>query len=161
VNAFPVVDVSRTAGWFSTAVPLVIDASLVNGSGDVDALLTTVTAQYRAIPREGFGYGVLRYLSGTLDMVPTPEVRFNHLGHHGPADPKALFRLASTTFVGGESPVLQGEEPLIGVKTFTADDQLIMQWDYRVRLHQRETIERLAERARTVLAGLVNHQPTA
>src|SRR5262249_2818427 len=56
---FPALDIARTVGWFAAAHPAVLDLA---GAADPRQALAAVAAQARAVPREGFGYGLLRYL---------------------------------------------------------------------------------------------------
>ncbi|WP_327141432.1 non-ribosomal peptide synthetase [Nocardia sp. NBC_01327] len=52
--------------------------------GAAEAALKLVKEQLRAVPRGGFGFGVLRYLdggtAGELGVLPEPQVGFNYLG---------------------------------------------------------------------------------
>jgi tyrocidine synthetase III len=62
-------DVTRTAGWFTTLYPFVID-------GDVRAAL-------RDVPRNGIGYAVARHLAPSMEALrafPEPGIAFNYLG---------------------------------------------------------------------------------
>ncbi|GLZ35227.1 hypothetical protein Lesp02_74140 [Lentzea sp. NBRC 105346] len=72
------VDLSRTVGWFTTLypVPLRVDTD------DVAALVKSVKEQLRAVPRNGIGYGALRYLGSSPrpDLAVAPQVLFNYLG---------------------------------------------------------------------------------
>ncbi|WP_330178910.1 amino acid adenylation domain-containing protein [Nocardia sp. NBC_01503] len=53
-------------------------------TGSAIAALKSVKDQLRAVPRGGFGYGLLRYLnsatSGELAAMPEPQLGFNYLG---------------------------------------------------------------------------------
>ncbi|WP_297626967.1 non-ribosomal peptide synthetase [Nocardia sp.] len=52
--------------------------------GSAEAALKVVKEQLRAVPRGGFGFGVLRYsgsgTAGELALLPEPQVGFNYLG---------------------------------------------------------------------------------
>ncbi|RVW08080.1 amino acid adenylation domain-containing protein [Prescottella agglutinans] len=72
-------DVSRTAGWFTTVYPVRLDVA----PDDVPSALKSVKEQLRRVPNNGFGYGALRYLNnsgGDLATGTTPPVLFNYLG---------------------------------------------------------------------------------
>lgn len=72
-------DVSRTAGWFTTVYPVRLDVA----PDDVPSALKSVKEQLRRVPNNGFGYGAMRYLSNTggeLATGTTPPVLFNYLG---------------------------------------------------------------------------------
>ncbi|MFF3750432.1 amino acid adenylation domain-containing protein [Streptomyces sp. NPDC002018] len=83
-------DLSRTVGWFTSAHPVRLDVSGVDlhaamaGGAAAGRLLKTVKEQIRAVPGDGLGYGLLRYLNdGTapaLADLPVPQIGFNYLG---------------------------------------------------------------------------------
>jgi non-ribosomal peptide synthase protein (TIGR01720 family) len=80
---FDDMDVSRTAGWFATEFPF-----LLNPGAAADPLdaLAAVTEQLRRIPDGGLGYGVLRYLcpddgpAARLCALPPVSVSLNYQG---------------------------------------------------------------------------------
>ncbi|WP_433562341.1 amino acid adenylation domain-containing protein [Nocardia sp. CA-151230] len=85
--AVPGADLSRTIGWFTTQVPVRLGPVAVeedSGADSVDSALKTVKEQLRAVPRGGFGYGLLRYLNTRtareLAALPDPQIGFNYLG---------------------------------------------------------------------------------
>ncbi|MBG6090820.1 non-ribosomal peptide synthetase [Actinomadura viridis] len=102
----PGVDLSRTAGWFTTIFPVRLDAGAVGraevraGGPALGTALKRVKEQLREIPDNGIGYGLLRpRLTGTAggdDAAPSscPQIAFNYLGRSavpegtdwGPAD---------------------------------------------------------------------------
>jgi amino acid adenylation domain-containing protein/FkbM family methyltransferase/non-ribosomal peptide synthase protein (TIGR01720 family) len=97
-------DLSRTAGWFTSIFPVRLD------SGDV----RHVKEQLRAVPDRGHGYGLLRERLAAHDA---PQVAFNYLGRFdetgsdsGGGDPTRLHPLTLTAAIAG--------------------DRLIARWDY-------------------------------
>ncbi|MBL1074582.1 amino acid adenylation domain-containing protein [Nocardia sp. 2] len=96
-DAVPGADLSRTVGWFTAQVPIrlgpVASERLSRSDSGSDALtpkraaamaLKSVKEQSRAVPRGGFGFGLLRYLNPAtareLAALPEPQVGFNYLG---------------------------------------------------------------------------------
>jgi hypothetical protein len=83
-DLFDDVDLSRTLGWFTTIFPLNLSTAM--DSNAVDAL-RTIHHQFRAVPKRGIGYGLLRYTSNSpenglqLRSQPQAEIAFNYLGH--------------------------------------------------------------------------------
>jgi amino acid adenylation domain-containing protein/non-ribosomal peptide synthase protein (TIGR01720 family) len=86
----PGADLTRTVGWFTTVHPVRFDlsgidvaAALDGGSAAADAL-RRVKESRRAVPDQGVGYTLLRYLNETTAAVlrvhPADEVGFNYLG---------------------------------------------------------------------------------
>ncbi|WP_345599935.1 amino acid adenylation domain-containing protein [Thermocatellispora tengchongensis] len=75
-------DTSRTVGWFTKMYPVRLDTA-----EDV----RQVKERLRAVPGQGLGYGLLRYLDPDagprLAAAPgRPQIGFNHLGRIGAAD---------------------------------------------------------------------------
>ena len=78
-DALPQVDVSRTAGWFTTVFPHVVDVR----ERPVHDRLREVKESLRRVPSSGAGYGILRYLAGNAGaqaLAARPAVSFNYLG---------------------------------------------------------------------------------
>ncbi|MFI7453013.1 amino acid adenylation domain-containing protein [Nonomuraea sp. NPDC049714] len=79
-------DLSRTVGWFTASFPLRIDLEPLGGAAgaDADGVVSLVMSGLRALPDDGIGYGLLRYLnpetSPILAGLPSAQVRFNYLG---------------------------------------------------------------------------------
>ncbi|MFI7498084.1 amino acid adenylation domain-containing protein [Streptomyces sp. NPDC049687] len=75
-------DLTRTVGWFTASHPVRLD-----GSGGAAHLVKRVKEQVRAVPGDGLGYGLLRYVNPeTADVLaglPSAQVGFNYLGRVG------------------------------------------------------------------------------
>ncbi len=142
-DLFDGIDVSRTAGWFTSLYPVRLDLP----RAPLSERLESATAQARETPSRGFGYGLLRYLRGAegLRDTPEPEVCLNHLGHTGRlGGGLGFFELAD------ESPgpqqgagVLRAH--LLDVETWIAGGRLHARWTYSRRAHRPETLQRLGE----------------
>jgi hypothetical protein len=52
-------DITRTLGWFTTLYPLSLELPDINLESEI---IKTVKEKLRAVPKRGFGYGLLRYL---------------------------------------------------------------------------------------------------
>jgi amino acid adenylation domain-containing protein/non-ribosomal peptide synthase protein (TIGR01720 family) len=85
------VDLSRTVGWFTSLYPVRLDTGRqdwrnISGArlGDV---LKQVKERLRAVPDNGIGYGLLRYLNPRTESVLAahgrPQIGFNYLGRMG------------------------------------------------------------------------------
>jgi len=92
---FAGVDVSRTAGWFASMFPLVLEPSPGQGEPPLARHIAGVQDSLRAVPHRGFGYGILRYLAKQHhagdpswqfldDDVLAPRIGFNYLGDGDP-----------------------------------------------------------------------------
>ncbi|MFG2243800.1 amino acid adenylation domain-containing protein [Spirillospora sp. NPDC048823] len=89
-DVVPGVDISRTAGWFTSIHPVRLDAGIADwaevrdGGSVVGTAVKKVKEQLRAVPGGGLGYGLLRYGGGEaaeeLAEVPPTQIAFNYLG---------------------------------------------------------------------------------
>lgn len=86
------VDLSRTIGWLTSQFPVALDFS---NSFDEQTIKNCFLA-LNAIPDKGIGFGVLKYLTSTHDVIQNclPDICFNYLGELGSdAREGALFTL--------------------------------------------------------------------
>nr|WP_280146408.1 condensation domain-containing protein [Bacillus amyloliquefaciens]MDH3090285.1 condensation domain-containing protein [Bacillus amyloliquefaciens] len=75
----PDIDISRTAGWFTSLYPVLLDMRVPDGSGEKTAhRIKTVKDMMRRVPHNGTGFGLLRYSRNIL--YKDPEISFNYLG---------------------------------------------------------------------------------
>ncbi|GCB53366.1 non-ribosomal peptide synthetase [Streptomyces sp. NL15-2K] len=89
-------DLSRTVGWFTSLYPVRLDPgeaggdALTTGGPGLVTALKAVKEQLRAIPDNGIGFGLLRYLNprtaAALAKFPEPQIGFNYLGRIGGSD---------------------------------------------------------------------------
>ena len=143
---FDEVDLTRTVGWFTSAYPMLVD---LHGVGsEVEALLPAVHEQLNAIPHNGIGYSILRYLGGfpetaeKLRQMPQTQISFLYLGQEKAADSgtESLFRpLAEPTGPAGDRR--QARTHALEVAVRTVDGRLAIGFVYSRNLHRRESIE--------------------
>ncbi|MEV5575413.1 amino acid adenylation domain-containing protein [Spirillospora sp. NPDC052269] len=90
-------DLSRTVGWFTVVHPVRLDvgrpdfARLRAGGDDAGEVVKRVKEQLRAVPEDGLGFGMLRYLNPdtgpALAALPVPRLGFNYLGRFAGGPP--------------------------------------------------------------------------
>jgi len=90
VSALNNVEVSRTVGWFSAPVPLLVSA---RPGASITSTLRSVEQRLRTLPNEGVGHSILRHLrEGYVDNGEPPlDVLLNHQGVLGSSDTSRLF----------------------------------------------------------------------
>ncbi|MET0396637.1 MAG: non-ribosomal peptide synthase/polyketide synthase [Longimicrobiaceae bacterium] len=157
---FPGVDLSRTVGWFTSLVPLLLETDPGHGPGET---LKSIKEQLRAVPERGVGHGVLRHLHpdpavrARLAAIPAPGILFNYLGQlDGTVGGDALFRPAAESRGPDRSP--RGPRGhRLEVTGMVFEGELRMDWMYGREVHERATVERVAERFAAELRALVAH----
>ncbi|WP_262705895.1 MULTISPECIES: non-ribosomal peptide synthetase [Streptomyces] len=148
-------DLSRTVGWFTEQHPVRLDpgpldwADVAAGGPSLGQAVKRIKEQIRAVPGDGAGYGLLRYLNprtaATLAELPRAAWGFNYLGRFtagqteedwapigaagplGGADPKMpLEHAVDLTLVTQDQP----EGPTL-VATWTWAGELLSEPDVR------------------------------
>src|SRR5215813_6957071 len=84
---FEDVDLTHTVGWFTSLFPVRLEAAGIDlddalaGGASLGRALKLVKEQLRAVPANGVGYGLLRYLNAQtgaeLTGLARPEIGFN------------------------------------------------------------------------------------
>jgi amino acid adenylation domain-containing protein/non-ribosomal peptide synthase protein (TIGR01720 family) len=153
------VDVSRTVGWFTTLFPICL--ALADPS-DAGADLRAVKEQLRRVPRNGIGYGILRYLGDQTDRQrlsdrPQPEILFNYLGQAGlsAGEDDLLRPLEADT---GQAYGPQNKRAhLIDINAQVIDGRLTVNWQYAPAYFLASTIQKVADSYLIELVQLINH----
>jgi non-ribosomal peptide synthase protein (TIGR01720 family) len=155
---FDDVDLTRTVGWFTTMFPVYLK---LEGSPDPGKSLDSVKEQLRKIPNHGIGYGLLRYLSPdrevrkALRSLPQPEISFNYLGQFSEdVSTRASVREAKESR-GSDYGPQNLRAHVVEVNGSVNNDRLQFRLTYSKNIHQRATIERVAQVFMETLRGLV------
>jgi non-ribosomal peptide synthase protein (TIGR01720 family) len=115
-------------------------------------LMEAVVAQYRAIPRHGIGYGMLRYLVVDEEIrrqcreASQPEVSFNYLGQFDAAvaAEHSWFKLATTSGGVLYDPRAHRAHPL-ELNGLIVLDRLQFSWCYSGEQYREATIAGVAQ----------------
>ncbi|XRQ13791.1 amino acid adenylation domain-containing protein [Actinomadura welshii] len=154
-DAVPGVDISRTAGWFTSIHPVRLDAGTATGG----AAVKKVKEQVRAVPAV-LGYGLLRYLDGDEELAePAPaQIAFNYLGRVDAGGDGGDWTLAPEELPPGEDPRMPAAHVLeINAVTRDLPDGPVLSatWTWPDGLLDRGAVRELAEGWCTALRDLV------
>jgi non-ribosomal peptide synthase protein (TIGR01720 family) len=149
--------IESAMGWFTSLFPVRFD--LAGAAPDPGAALKAVKDQLRAVPRHGFGYGLLRYLGpaeiqAELGQQPWPELCFNYLGQLDSPTLIEGFRSAGESR-GADHGAKNGRPFLIEINAAVRDGALHCTWSYSRAHHRDATVRRLADRLAEELRGLL------
>jgi non-ribosomal peptide synthase protein (TIGR01720 family) len=154
------VDLTRTVGWFTSLYPAVL--SVEADSGPAEAI-HAVKEQLRAIPQQGIGYGILRYLregpiAQRLAAQPQASVVFNYLGQLdvGAGGREGLF-LGATLAQGLSQSPESVRSHAVEITAYVSQGRLCVEWNYSRNRHRRETIRKWALGFVESLEQLVAH----
>jgi amino acid adenylation domain-containing protein/non-ribosomal peptide synthase protein (TIGR01720 family)/FkbM family methyltransferase len=154
------VDVSRTVGWFTAQVPVLLT---FERDARPEAALTAVKQQLRRVPRRGIGYGLLRYMSRdgetgrVLAALPEPEVSFNYLGQ---LDQVVSGEGVFTPLGGPVGPLrspLACRSHLIEINACVARGRFAADWVFSGSKHGLDTVQDLATRFADSLRAIIDH----
>ncbi|ASW01779.1 non-ribosomal peptide synthetase [Paraburkholderia aromaticivorans] len=149
-------DVSRTPGWLTSHYPVQFTLESTPA-----ATLGAVKDTLRAVPNKGLGFGVLRHYGdaatrAALTAVPRPRVTFNYLGQFDAPREAAL-----VPRFGGAGRERDPAGPLgnaLAIHAYidgAAARQLTIHWVYGATQFERATVEAIARRFESALAGLI------
>jgi non-ribosomal peptide synthase protein (TIGR01720 family) len=149
-HSFRNVDVSRTVGWFSNEIPLLLD---VGSARNLSEMIERVKEQVRGIPNHGVGYSVLRHLNkdSALLALPRPNLRLNNQGDLGEEEGSKLFRVIDSTF-GAD---LGMHEQLINITAITVNGCLTLQWLHDRSVYEEEDMRNLMENVISQIRSLI------
>ncbi|WP_141693643.1 non-ribosomal peptide synthetase, partial [Streptomyces sp. PTY087I2] len=174
-------DVSRTVGWFTSMYPVHLDPRIPDrewpdvwaGGPALGRVLKEVKEQLRAIPDNGIGYGLLRYLheeaGAALSALPTPQMSFNYLGRIAMADGDGDGDVADWSVLS-DVDLGDGRDPdmpvghALELNAVTQDQadgpRLSATWSWPSELFREDEVRALAEGWFKALGALVTHAET-
>jgi non-ribosomal peptide synthase protein (TIGR01720 family) len=124
---FGTLDITETVGWFTSVYPLVIT---FNSDRDFGELIKSVKEEYRALPYNGIGYGVLTKLAKDTQLCSLESKRqnqtivFNYLGtFDNLQNDNTFFRVASEN-TGSNISQKQSQNELISINGLVINGQL-------------------------------------
>ncbi|MFD4530469.1 condensation domain-containing protein, partial [Streptomyces sp. NPDC058470] len=168
-------DLSRTVGWFTSTHPVRLGhgamdfAGIRTGGPAAGGAVKRVKEQLRAVPGEGLGYGLLRYLNPEtapeLAALPSAQIGFNYLGRFAAGavgqGPRKDWSLADEGGPGGgadgEIPVLHALEAMGVVHDLPEGPQLTLSLAWPRHLLDEKAVRALADGWAAMLTGLTNH----
>ena len=141
------VDLSRTAGWFTSLYPVALQLS---SGGDWNDDLTAIQRQLSEVPNGGVGFGALRYLSPNRQLQqqmrswPRPQIVFLYEGRSGLiSDTDALFTVVPESTGPSHSPRTELSH-LLSIHAGAKSGCLQIDWGYSSRVFLRNTVQNLA-----------------
>ncbi|MFE7183932.1 amino acid adenylation domain-containing protein [Streptomyces erythrochromogenes] len=176
----PGADLSGTVGWFTAMYPVRLDvagidvADALGGGKAAGRAIKAVKEQLRAVPDNGIGYGLLRYLNpgtaGALAGRREPRIGFNYLGKSSsgdiPAELRGLGWVLDTTHQDlipapdADMPVLSVLE-ISAVAADTADgEELTAYFGFPTGVLSRDEVSELAGLWVQALTALARHATT-
>ncbi|MDQ0028094.1 amino acid adenylation domain-containing protein/non-ribosomal peptide synthase protein (TIGR01720 family), partial [Variovorax paradoxus] len=173
---FEDIDLSRTVGWFTSLFPVRLDLQDIDlddalgGGADLGRALKQSKEQLRALPDNGLGFGLLRYLNpetGAVLAGTAPQIGFNYLGRFAGPAAQDWAAAPEAGALGGGGDALAPLAHAISLDALTRDKadgpELQAAWVWAGELFSEEDIRDLGQTWFRVLETLVAHacQPEA
>lgn len=151
------VDISRTVGWFTTIYPVRLEYDEKAGLSET---IKRVKDKLHKIPRNGIGYGILRYMNeeyGAMLENVHADVSFNYLGH-----------LEKSSHTGEQFVVepLSAEISLdtankmlypLDINSWIIDDNLHIHIEYLADIFDKKSIDTFASEYEKALSHIIQH----
>ena len=158
-TVLPEVDLSRTIGWFTSIYPV---ALIPHDVDDPGILLREVKEQFRSIPQNGFGYGLLRYISTDASVrqamaeLPQAEILFNYLGRFENNSATNGFAPAPDE-TGDDHGLENNRKYLLEITASVINGELQLDFNYSANRFNPDSIRRLAAYFKEGLKSLSAH----
>jgi non-ribosomal peptide synthase protein (TIGR01720 family) len=157
-NEWAHLDLSRTVGYFTVHYPLVVEIPPDLGREDS---VEEVRRQLDAVPNQGIGYGVLRFIYNekypdrSVPLQEEGDISFNYLGNYDlNLAPQGLFSIASEKIGAGREA--QADNPYrFGYFGHILNGKLHTEWWFNTALHKVETIQAVADSFQQKLRSLL------
>ncbi|MBF0414085.1 MAG: amino acid adenylation domain-containing protein, partial [Desulfamplus sp.] len=177
---FKDIDINRTVGWFTTIYPLVLE--LPENNDDISYQVKHIKETLRKIPNNGFGYGILRYLTsknlnaisnksdsinGNLNVSKNinavnilscsslPAISFNYLGRFD-TDIAQGFSIASESSgqcIGDNVEITQD----IDINAIVTEKGLEISLTYNTKALTQSGMNRLLQSFKSELEAVIEH----
>ena len=157
------IDISRTIGWFTTNYPFVLEAS--EHSNPLGNLLK-LKSQLKQIPKNGIGYGMLKYISKELHTLIHPSIEFNYLGDFDNSVDQGVEKEATQTnqlfefsseSIGLSTHADNSSNILLLVTGMIVNGELTVTISYGDASYKKTTIQRLVNSFETSLHEIITH----
>ncbi|MBM7776164.1 amino acid adenylation domain-containing protein/non-ribosomal peptide synthase protein (TIGR01720 family) [Actinokineospora baliensis] len=144
-------DTGGTVGWFTSQFPVALPVA-----AEWSSTLKSVKEALRAIPHKGLGYEALRYIKGSLDHTPEPQIAFNYLGRWDAGDESGSILREQVAEPASGGPVMPRSH-LLDVTAAVTDGVLTLDWEYAPGVHDETTVRAVADRMVAALSEIVDH----
>lgn len=141
------IDLSRTIGWFTSIFPITLHSNSIS----VTKILKDISSQLEQLPNNGFGFGVLKYLSSEtlirdhFSNMPKPELNFNYFGKLDmPVKDFSPFSYASEHISNYRDP---DSECIYNIEfgSHISDNIFHLYINFNPKVYSKETIQKLCD----------------
>jgi non-ribosomal peptide synthase protein (TIGR01720 family) len=161
-------DLAGTVGWFTAIFPVCLDTAgidLAAGGAAVAEAVVRVREHLAALPDNGLGYGMLRYLNPAtapvLAALPHPPIQFNYMGRFDFPDAADWDYAPEAEAAENGADDAMPETYALVVNAQTEDrptgPHLVATWAWPAAILDEEAVHDLARRWFDALQTLITH----
>jgi len=167
-------DISRTVGWFTSTFPVRLDpgpidrAEALRGGPAAGHAVRQIKEQLRALPDNGIGFGLLRYVNSRtreqLAPLRQPQIEFNYLGRFTTASAQNLDSNSFSVVGRVLSAAADDEMPVryvVEIDVLTRDGEtgpeLVATWSWPEAVLPEDDVRELADGWFSALGALTKH----
>ncbi|NFL97255.1 amino acid adenylation domain-containing protein, partial [Clostridium botulinum] len=155
-NILQDVDVTRTAGCFTSYYPVVLDLD----SEDIGKTIINTRDNLRSIPNKGIGYGMLKYLTRknkeAINIDVITEISFNYLGkldNNESNEEITTDALLQEKIIGNKFKLRDG----INITSAISNDILDVNMTYDTEAYDEKSIKEFGELFINILNEIINY----
>ncbi|MBX6766130.1 MAG: amino acid adenylation domain-containing protein [Actinomadura rubrobrunea] len=136
---------ARTVGRLSTLAPVLVE---VDADAQVDEAARDVARQLRAVPGQGAGYGLLRYLSDdprarVLAEMPQAELGINYLGQVDEVFVRSDLLSVPRMSYGRQHSEVGDRVRVFDLQAYVVAGRFTLTFGYSRNLHRRDTADEI------------------
>ncbi len=151
------INVARTVGWFPNIAPVSIE---LQKQSPLQDQLHQALEQLQAIPKNGIGYGLLKYCADAetkkiFEDAPEAEVFFNYFGQVGGKTRGNQKRMPDLPSTGTTVSLKSIRREIIQINSMIMQNKLQLTWAYSSGLHDRDTVKQMTAMYQQVLERLI------
>lgn len=155
-DILPEMDISRTVGWFTSIYPVLLSTERAE---DLEYQIKFVKQSLRQIPKNGIGYGILRYGSednGDDSLDYTAQISFNYLGQFDQDMPEYLVQI-SPLYAGEAISEAYNRKHSLDFIGMVARGQFTLSLTYNSKEYKEETIQQLLTILKKNVLSIIEH----
>ena len=151
------IDISNTVGWFTIQYPLMLQ---VKHEMEIGQQIKSIKEQIRKVPKNGIGYGVLRYSNDFQESnFYDPWISFNYFGDMNDSE---HFHNSKWCFEFEESGIFSLSENieaglLMEINAWETDKGIVFSFDYSNKNFSEEEVEIFINSFENYLIKIADH----
>lgn len=154
---FKDIDITRTIGWFTAEYPVVLE---IKKAEEVSYTIKTIKETLRRVPKNGIGYGILKYLNNEvgndLKYGCKPQISFNYLGDFEEEISSKQFAISDISSGMDMSENLE-REYMLDITGIIIDKKLNMKVEFNKKQFSETTIGHFLNKYMRCLEEIVLH----